>query len=65
MPSELYINFFKVWCCYNASLFVDTGTITADSTDTWQAELSVRSGPYWLHGEYLRTDVTNSNYGDL
>ena len=26
---------------------------------TYQAEASLRSGPYWLHGEYVRSELDN------
>ena len=34
-----------------------------DELDTYQAEASLRSGPFWLHGEYVRTDA-DRNFGD-
>jgi len=31
---------------------------------TYQAEASLRSGPFWLHGEYVRTDLDAPAYDD-
>ncbi|ARN74225.1 hypothetical protein BST96_08880 [Oceanicoccus sagamiensis] len=41
----------------NAPDFVDTGIFTTDEFTTYQAEASLRSGPFWLHGEYTRTEA--------
>ncbi|HIG40954.1 MAG: porin [bacterium] len=41
-------------------VFVDSGFIDGSITDeaTWyQFEASLRSGPFWLHSEFLRTDI--------
>lgn len=40
-----------------APLFVDTGELDAENAWTFNAELSLRRGPIWLHGEYLRTEL--------
>lgn len=40
-----------------APLFVDTGLNEADSVFTQQVEASYRTGPFWLHGEYINNDV--------
>jgi len=39
-----------------APKFVKTTTLEADHFTTYQAEISMRSGPFWLHGEYIRSD---------
>ncbi|RKZ97380.1 MAG: hypothetical protein DRQ42_09630, partial [Gammaproteobacteria bacterium] len=44
--------------------FVDTGFHQADSTMTYNLETSIRNGPFWLAGEYTRTDVVASVLGD-
>ncbi len=44
--------------------FVATSFFEADNTVTYQAEASLRSGPFWLHGEYARTDVEAPAYSD-
>jgi phosphate-selective porin OprO/OprP len=44
---------------YVASDFFDV-----DGMMTYQAEASLRSGPFWLHGEYARTDLDNPVLGD-
>lgn len=36
-----------------------TGMLPANKTQTWNAELSWRSGPLWLASEYTRTAVDN------
>jgi phosphate-selective porin OprO/OprP len=41
----------------NAPRYVDTGLVEARSTMTYSLEASWRKGPYWLAGEYLRTDL--------
>lgn len=37
--------------------YIQASVLDADRIDTYQAEASLRSGPFWLHGEYLRTDA--------
>ena len=37
--------------------FVDTGLIDADDASQINLEASWRKGPYWLHAEYVGTDV--------
>ena len=44
---------------YMATAFLET-----DDSMTYQAEASLRSGPFWLHGEYVRTDLDAPAYGD-
>ncbi|MEH6570890.1 MAG: porin [Halioglobus sp.] len=44
---------------YMATAFLET-----DDSMTYQAEASLRSGPFWLHGEYVRTDLDAPTYGD-
>ena len=41
----------------NSPLFIDTGLLAAERSDTWQGEISLRSGPLWLHSEYIRSDL--------
>lgn len=43
---------------YVAAQFVDL-----DSLETYQAEASLRSGPFWLHGEWLQT-IAEPNKGE-
>ena len=46
-------------------LFVDTGDpFQADNANTWNLEASWRKGPYWLHGEYVRSDIDAPASGD-
>jgi phosphate-selective porin OprO/OprP len=47
-----------------APVFVDTGLFDADELNTYQAEISLRSGPYWLHGEYLMGELDAPSLGD-
>jgi phosphate-selective porin OprO and OprP len=37
--------------------FISSELFDVDRVDTYQAEASLRSGPFWLHGEWLRTDT--------
>jgi phosphate-selective porin OprO/OprP len=37
--------------------FVNSELFGAERIDTYQAEASLRSGPFWLHGEWLQSDV--------
>lgn len=43
----------------NAPNFIRTELIDTDDIVSYQMEASFRSGPYWLHSEYIRTDVDN------
>jgi len=45
-------------------LFVDSGLMTGDSADTYQLEASLRSGPFWLHGEYVQADLESPELDD-
>ena len=46
-------------------LFVDTGDpFPANSAMQYNLEASWRKGPYWLAGEYVRTDVDSPTVGD-
>lgn len=51
-------------------IFVDTGfgfengVLPADKTETWNAELSWRRGPFWLASEYTRVDVDSPEFGN-
>jgi phosphate-selective porin OprO/OprP len=44
--------------------FVATAFLEPDNSMTYQAEASLRSGPFWLHGEYVRTDLDAPVYRD-
>ena len=44
--------------------YVATAFFDPDDSMTYQAEASLRSGPFWLHGEYVRTDLDAPGYGD-
>jgi phosphate-selective porin OprO/OprP len=46
-------------------LFVDTGPIDANDGFQVNLEASWRKGPYWLHGEYVSSDVDSPSNGDL
>jgi phosphate-selective porin OprO/OprP len=54
----------------NAPVFVDTGfgtetgILPADKTETWNAELSWRRGPFWLASEYTWADIDNPALGN-
>jgi len=37
--------------------FISTDSFMADSANTYQAEASLRSGPFWLHGEYIEAQI--------
>lgn len=47
-----------------APLFVDTGTNLADSISTQQFEASYRTGPFWLHSEYIKNDIKTPSQND-
>ena len=44
--------------------FVETGVFEADSSTTYDLEISWRRGPFWLHGEFLRNEVAAPALGD-
>ncbi len=44
--------------------FIRSELFEADRLDTYQAEASLRSGPVWLHGEYIRADADAPLMGD-
>jgi phosphate-selective porin OprO and OprP len=44
--------------------FMETAFFDPDDSMTYQAELSLRSGPFWLHGEYVRTDLEDAGLND-
>ncbi|KAA1191972.1 hypothetical protein F0M18_10645 [Pseudohalioglobus sediminis] len=48
----------------NAPNFVETGLLDVEGIDTWSLEASMRSGPFWLHSEYLQMDLESDAYGD-
>jgi phosphate-selective porin OprO and OprP len=37
--------------------FISSNLFDAQRIDTYQAEASLRSGPFWLHGEWLQADL--------
>jgi phosphate-selective porin OprO/OprP len=45
-------------------VFVDTGTLEAESALTYDLELSWRRGPYWVAGEFLRSGVESPQLGN-
>ena len=48
----------------NSPDFVSSEVFDVDRMDTYQAEVSLRSGPFWLHGEWLRTDTESPSMLD-
>lgn len=44
--------------------FLETDFFNPDDSMTYQAEASLRSGPFWLHGEYVRTDLEDVTLDD-
>ena len=46
-------------------LFVDTDQLDANDGFQVNLEASWRNGPYWLHGEYVSSDVDSPTYGNL
>ena len=44
--------------------YVATDFLDPDNSMTYQTEASLRSGPFWLHGEYVRTDLDDPGLGD-
>ncbi|MEH6584313.1 MAG: porin [Halioglobus sp.] len=44
--------------------YVETPFMQTENSMSYQAEASVRSGPFWLHGEYIHTDIDAPVYGD-
>jgi phosphate-selective porin OprO/OprP len=46
-------------------IFVDTGPLDANDGFQVNLEASWRKGPYWVHAEYVSTDVDSPSYGDL
>lgn len=46
-------------------IFVDTGPLDANDGFQVNLETSWRKGPYWLHAEYISTDVDSPSSGDL
>ena len=44
--------------------FISSELFDADRADTYQAEASLRSGPFWLHSEWLRTEVESPSMLD-
>ncbi len=48
----------------NAPDYIETDLLNVDAIDTWSVEASLRSGPFWLHSEYLRMDLDANAYGN-
>ena len=48
----------------NAPNFVSTPLSETDKLMTYQAEASLRSGPVWLHAEYIETNIEAPDLGD-
>ncbi len=44
--------------------YVATGFFLPEDSMTYQAEASLRSGPFWLHGEYVRTELEAPKFQD-
>lgn len=44
--------------------FVESGLLDVEGIDTWSLEASLRSGPFWLHSEYLRMELESDGYND-
>jgi len=49
----------------NSPIFVDTGPLDVNDGFQVNLEASWRKGPYWVHGEYVSTDVDSPSNGDL
>ncbi len=45
--------------------YIESSFFDVDSYDSYQAEASLRSGPFWLHGEYIRSVWDTPEYGTL
>ncbi len=48
----------------NAPAYIETDLLNLDALDTYSLEASLRSGPFWLHSEYLRMDIDADADGD-
>jgi phosphate-selective porin OprO/OprP len=48
----------------SAPLFVDTGPMRADKAVTYNAEVTLRSGPLWIASEFIRSDVDSPSSGN-
>jgi phosphate-selective porin OprO/OprP len=46
-------------------VYIDTGLSDADEIRQYNVEASWRSGPFWLHGEYVTAGVDSSADGNL
>ena len=46
-------------------IFVDTGDLDANDGFQVNLEASWRNGPYWVHAEYVSSDIDSPTYGDL
>jgi phosphate-selective porin OprO and OprP len=44
--------------------FVTSDLFGAERVDTYQVEASLRSGPFWLHGEWLQADIDSPSMLD-
>jgi phosphate-selective porin OprO/OprP len=49
----------------NSPIFVDTGLFDGDSLLTWNLEASVRRGPYMINAEYVRSEVSRFEFGNV
>ena len=47
-----------------APVYVDTGSMTANSGWTYDLEASWRRGPFWLAAEYIYTDLDSPEFGN-
>ena len=45
--------------------FVDTSLLDSDANSQYNVEASWRRGPYWIHAEYVGTEVDSPTSGDL
>ena len=45
--------------------YIESDFFETDNYDTVQAEASLRSGPFWLHGEYIRGESDTPQFGKL
>ena len=44
--------------------YLFTGPLQAEDITTYQAEVSLRNGPFWLHGEYVRSRFDSASHAD-
>jgi phosphate-selective porin OprO and OprP len=48
----------------NSPLFADTGLLSANNAMTYNLEATMRTGPFWVAGQYTRTDVDSPALND-